>query len=325
MPATASKYRSPFVSEVLRETDGSIDDCATSSGLMLACDWTLGEFLVRPDGSTWNVLQLREVLRKKLGPDDKVGGLTLHDVSDALRAIDPELPPLPRYGGQALEPGQSSEGANLRLTFEALQERLRDGHVAMLCGDPAGVKDPKSPFRTKARNDRYPHVVVIYRGDGKGATLLDPLTSQGPAWKGERVSWEDVRQFTEAKDAKGDREFGSKDEIACALVPIGAETEAARASRKSLATIARLNQKVADQREQTKLATDERDAARTEAKLATEASSGLRTQLTAAQARIKELEALPAPDCVGPVNAERMRVLDLLSGRFDELIAEVRS
>lgn len=323
MTATPSKYLIPYTSEMRREADGGFNECCDASAVMLGAAWTLGEILENGDGTRKNPNVFRNTLRGKAGFSE-AGGLTLHDANDMLQAIDPELPPLPRYNGQRLRPGQSSEGANLRLTFEALQERLRDGHVAMLCGDPAGVKDPKSPFRTKARNDRYPHVVVIYRGDGKGATLLDPLTSQGPAWKGERVSWEDVRQFTEAKDAKGDREFGSKDAIACALVPIGAETEAARASRKSLATIARLNQKVADQREQTKLATDERDAARTEAKLATEASSGLRTQLSAAQARIKELEALPTPDCVVQVNAERMRVIDRFVSGFDELAATLR-
>lgn len=40
-------------------------------------------------------------------------------------------------------------------------------------------------------------------------------------------------------------------------------------------------------------------------------------------ARIAELEA-QTPDCIRPVNAERLRVLDLLSGRIDELISEIR-
>lgn len=323
MTATASKYVSPFVSEVLRETDGSIDDCATSSGLMLACDWTLGEFLVRDDGSTWSVLRLREVLRRKLGPDDKVGGLTLHDVDEALRAIDPELPPLPRYGGQKLERGQSPDGATLRLTFEEWQAMLRGGHVSLLCGIPAGVKDPTSPLRALTRFDGYSHVIWVGDGGKDDALVKDPLHARRPGYRGERVTWTQLRQYTEAKK-DGQRAFGSPTAIACAVVPVGGETAAARVARKSLATIARLNDKVKDQRDQTKLATEERDAARTEARLATEAAGGLRTQLTAAQARIKELEALPAPDCVTQVNAERMRVLDLLSGRFDELVAEIR-
>ena len=323
MPATAAKYRSPFVSEVLRETDGSIDDCATSSGLMLACDWTLGEFLVRPDGSTWNVLQLREVLRKKLGPDDKVGGLTLHDVSDALRAIDPELPPLPRYGGQELEKGQSPDGATLRLTFEEWQAKIREGHVGLLCGIPAGVADPKSPLRALTRFDGYSHVIWVGDGERDDALVKDPLHARRAGYKGERVSWRDLRQYTEARKG-GSRAFGSPSAIACAVVPVGGETEAARVARKSLATIVRLNGKVADQRAQTQLAIEERNAARAEAKLAGEAADGLLTRLTAANARIKELEGLPAPDCVQQVNAERMRVLDLLSGRFDEMVAEIR-
>lgn len=323
MPATASKYRSPFVSEVLRETDGSIDDCATSSGLMLACDWTLGEFLIRPDGSTWNVLQLREVLRKKLGPDDKVGGLTLHDVSDALRAIDPELPPLPRYSGQALEPGQSPDGATLRLAFEEWQAKIREGHVGLLCGIPAGVADPKSPLRALTRFDGFSHVIWVGDGDKDDALAKDPMHARRPGYKGERVSWRDLRQYTEAKKG-GSRAFGSSSAIACALVPVGGETEAARVARKSLATIARLNDKVAGQRAQTQLATEERDAARAEAKLAHQAADGLLKQRDAALARVKELEALPAPDCALQVKAERVRVLDLLSGRFDEIVAEIR-
>lgn len=40
--------------------------------------------------------------------------------------------------------------------------------------------------------------------------------------------------------------------------------------------------------------------------------------------RVAELEGLPQGDCVKAVNAERMRVLDLLSGRFDEMVAEIR-
>lgn len=82
-----------------------------------------------------------------------------------------------------------------------------------------------------------------------------------------------------------------------------------------------------------------------EARLATKAANELRTALTAAnesvrtlqtrvdgyvteraalQVRIKELEAMPSPDCVVAVNAERGRVLDLLSDGIDELVASIR-
>lgn len=64
------------------------------------------------------------------------------------------------------------------------------------------------------------------------------------------------------------------------------------------------------------LRTRERDAARRDLALATDTIKRL-------DARIAELEA-ESPSCVTQVNAERVRVLDLLSGRFDELIAEVR-
>lgn len=321
MTATASKYRSPYVSEILEEPDRTLDDCAASVAIMSAADWTLGEAITRPDGSPMDVLFLRNALRKRIGRVD--GGLTLHDVNDLIRELDPELPPLPRYNGQKLRPGQSSEGATLRLTFEEWKAKVMAGHVSALCGNPAGVKNPSSPLRTKQGDDDYPHVIHVSDGDTGGAVVKDPLTRRKPGWAGERVTWKDLREFTEASKG-GDRLFGSPSAIACAVVPVGGETEAARVARKSLATIVRLNGKVSDQRDQTRLATEERDAARVEARLATEAASGLRSQLTAAQARIKELESLPSPDCITQVNAERVRVLDLLSGRFDELIAEVR-
>lgn len=46
-------------------------------------------------------------------------------------------------------------------------------------------------------------------------------------------------------------------------------------------------------------------------------------KIKAQDARIAELED-DSPSCVTQVNAERMRVLDLLSGRFDELLGEIR-
>ena len=108
----------------------------------------------------------------------------------------------------------------------------------------------------------------------------------------------------------GQRLFGSVGAIACAVIKVGDQTAAARASRQSLATIARLNQKVADQKAQTALAADERDQAKRD--------------LATANARIAELEAEPQADCTVAVNAERARVLDTLTNQFDEFVAGLR-
>lgn len=308
MAATASKYRSPYVSELVAEPDRTIDDCTASGAISLAADWTLGEAVTRPDGTPMDVVYLRNALRRRIGIVE--GGLTLHDANDLIHELDPDLPPLPRYPGQSLRPGQSGDGATLRVTWEEFKAKVSAGYVGMLCGNPSGVKDPNSPLRTKQNSDDYPHVIHVSDGNATGALVKDPLTRHKPGWPGERVTWDDLRQFTEAKDAKGDRHFGSPTAIACALVPVGGETEAARVARKSLATIGRLNQKVSDQKAQTALATDERDQARRD--------------LATATARIAELEAMTIPDCTTPVTAERGRVLDLISSGVDQLVAGLR-
>lgn len=297
MAATADKYVIPYTSEMRREADGGYNECTDASTVMLGAAWTLGEILENPDGSRKNPNMFRNTLRGKAGFSE-AGGLTLHDANDMLQVIDPDLPPLLRYNDQRLRPGQSSEGARLRVTFEELRTMLRNGYVVMLCGNPVGVRDPDSPFRTKARNDRYPHVVVLYRGTENGATLLDPLTTQGPAWKGEKVPWDAIRQFTEAKDPSGDRYFGSASEVAAAVARIGSETQAAREERARFTAAAKLNERLAEQKDQTRLALDERDAARHE--------------LKGARARIAELEQTPGQDCTAAVNAERKRILDEL-------------
>lgn len=281
MTATAARYVIPFTSEIRREADGGYNECADASAVMTHAAWTLGESLELPDGSRRNPNDYRNTLRGKVGFSE-AGGLTLHDVNDMLQAIDPELPDLPRYSGQKLRPGQSSAGANLSLTFAQLKAQLQGGYAAMVCGNPIGVKDGNSAFRRKTHNDRFPHVVVAYRGTQGGCIVLDPMADEGPGFKGEHVSWDELQQYTEAKDPTGDRYFGSPTAVACAVVPIGGQTEAARVGLKSIATIARLNQKVTDQKAQTARATDERDQARRD--------------LATANARIAELEKAPA-DC----------------------------
>ena len=129
MTANATRYRPPYVSQILRDPDRIYTDCAAESGIMLAACWTLGEWTRRPDGSMRSLLELSEVLRKRIG--DRVGGLTLHDVNDLLHELDPDLPDLPRYPGQDAKTGQSTKGANLRLTWPQVIERLRNDAITV--------------------------------------------------------------------------------------------------------------------------------------------------------------------------------------------------
>ena len=197
MTANATRYRPPYVSQILRDPDRIYTDCAAESGIMLAACWTLGEWTRRPDGSMRSLLELSEVLRKRIG--DRVGGLTLHDVNDLLHELDPDLPDLPRYPGQDAKTGQSTKGANLRLTWPQVIERLRNGAAVILLGYlPSGVG----------------HAILVYRGKDRTATKLDPFTRHGLDWDGEEVPYAELREFTERR-IKGER-YGSETAVACA-------------------------------------------------------------------------------------------------------------
>lgn len=260
MTATADRYTGVYVSEILKES-GSYSDCGASVAIMLAADWTLGEWITRPDGRQRDVLELREVVRKRIG--DTTGGLTLHDMNDIIHELDPEIAPLPRYDGQAAKPGQSTQGANLHLTWEEFRALVSTGSAAALCGNPSGVKDEGSPLRTKQGSDDYPHVIHVAGGNANGARVKDPLTRRLPTWLGEMVRWDDLRQFTEARHA-GVRQFGSPSAIACAVIRIGSETEAARTGRLGARSLAKCRDNLDAARAQTALALDERDQARRE-------------------------------------------------------------
>jgi hypothetical protein len=223
MAATVNLYRAPYTSEILAEPDRVYDDCAASVGIMLFADWTLGEWLIQRDGDQWNVLALRNVVRRKIKDPD--GGLTLHDVNDIGHELDPDLPDLPRYGGQAAKPNQSTAGATLRLNRNELKELLQNGHSAAVCGlAPNGVG----------------HVIHVTDGKVQGVLAKDPLTRHTPGWKGERMSWDDLWRFTEAKGKDGTRSYGSPDAIACAVVKVGDETQEARTNRRLKAKVSEL-------------------------------------------------------------------------------------
>ena len=313
MTATADKYVPRFYSEVVKEV-GSPDDCIICASLELYDAATLGEGVTRDDGTLINTIVLRE-LRDEAGLRAN-GPLRLDDAARYLAFVSRKVGMEPPFDLDYY-PGH---GGSLRVTWDGFQSRIRNGHVAVLLGNPIGVKDATSPLRTAQNNDDYAHAIAVMDGRADDARVFDALRRRQPGYTGQRVKWADLLQFTSAKGWA----FGSPTTIACAIARIGSETQAARADRDRLAAVARLNERVASQKAQTALATEERDAARTEARLATEAASGLRTQLTAAQARVKELEALPAPDCAAQVTAERVRLLALVSDGVDAVLAGLK-
>jgi hypothetical protein len=247
---------------MLQEPDRTYDDCAASTGLMIGGDWTLGEILLRPDGRQRDLPTLRNAVRKRIGDTD--GGLTLHDMNDILHELDPDIADLWRYPGQTLKPGQSAAGATLRITWAQFKDYLQKGWSAALCGrTPTGVG----------------HVVHVTDGDEEGATLRDPLTRNGINWRGRRVKWSELKEFTE----RGPDRYGSVAMIACALVKVGDETGEERMRRKMQRAVAKAAEALAAQKAQTTLATEERDQARAEVE-----------RLTVALA---ECDARPPADC----------------------------
>lgn len=310
MAATADRFQTPYVSQMLQEPDRTYDDCAAATGLMLGGDWTLGEILERPDGRERDLLTLRNVVRKRIGDTD--GGLTLHDVNDILHELDPDIADLPRYPGQKAKPGQITAGATLRVTWDQFRQYLQSGYSAALCGrTTTGVG----------------HVVHVTDGDAKGATLRDPLTRNGVNWKGRRASWSELREFTERKDKNGDR-YGSPTMIACALVKVGDETEAERVERRAKRAAA-----VAKEKADRVVASLTTAKGAAEAALAEEKAARLLAE-TALEIEVKRnqtladqlaaCEALPTPDCTEQLRVQRESLLSAVSGGVDALLSSLR-
>lgn len=217
MTATPARYRSPFISQK-RKDKPPYDDCSLESGLMLLGAWTLGDGLRMPSGELRDLHGLSVTLRRRIG--EPSGGLTLAQVDEALHTIDPELPPLPRYPGQNPAP---VAGATLRLDWRAFRRLLEDGHAAILLGYQPGAS--------------IGHAIHVCRGTDKGALVMDPWLVKPLAWDGDVWDWQRLRAFTERR--VGGHRFGSDDAVACAVVPIGAESEAARAERRMLRRVDR--------------------------------------------------------------------------------------
>lgn len=318
MTATAQKYLPRFYSEVLREV-GSPDDCGICAGLVLYDAATMGEGVLRDDGSEMNAIALRE-LRDEAGlrPD---GPLRLPDVAQFLAFVSKRAgmdPPfrMEWYTGQP--PG------TLRLTWDELVDRLRRGHVAILNGNPIGVKDPGSPLRALQRNDDYAHSIAVMDGRQDEARVFDALHPRGDGFRGEFVPWTHLRQFTEARKG-GDRQFGTPASVACAVARIGQDTAAARTERRLKEEAAERVQAV---RAQLALAREERDQARRDLATARKQAAAQDARADAAEARAAGLEAelaaclaRPAADC-SAVQAQLEEALAAFEVAEAERVAE---
>lgn len=296
MTATAAAFRPRYYSEMVAERPGSYDDCALCAGLVTFEMATLRDGVTRDDGWWFDTIRLRE-LRDEAGlrPD---GPLRLNDIAQYLRFVSDKAGLSPAFDLRYY-PGHP--GGDLRVTWDQFRTRISNGGVGILLGNPSAVRDPASPLRTKQLNDDYNHAIALFDGTTAGATVYDALTRKGPEWRGERVRWEDLRQFTEAR-RNGERIFGTPDAIACALAVTGYDSVEARLRRQLTTTQAQLSTLSLRMR-----------AAQDEIK-------GLRADLAAANARIAELEAMPAPDCDAEVNA----TLDRVSDGMDALLASLR-
>lgn len=320
MTATIAAFRPRYYSEIIRETNG-YDDCALCSGLVLFEMATLREGVTKNDGGLFDTIRLRE-LRDEAGlrPD---GPLRLNDIAQYLAFVSTKAGMDPAF---RLDYYPGHPGGTLRLAWDEFRAKVSGAHVAILLGNPSAVRDPASPLRTKQGNDDYGHAIAVFDGGPNGATVYDALTRKGENWKGERVRWDDLRQFTEAKKG-GDRLYGTPDAIACAVAAIGSETGEARAKRAALVAAAKANEKLQAQKAQTSLATEERDAARTEARLAQQTVEELRTALAASDEALKACRNAQAPDCTAAVaeatRVEHERMVALVEQGGHELVEEL--
>lgn len=281
---------------MVREAVGSYDDCCLCSGLVLYEMATLRDGVTRDDGFWWDTIRLRE-LRDEAGltPD---GPLRLNDIARFLAFLSAKSGLDPAF---ALSYYPGHPGGDLRLTWDAFRNRISNGSVGILLGNPIGVKDPASPLRSRQLNDDYGHAIAVFDGNDMGATVYDALTRKPDTWRGERVSWTDLRQFTEAAK-NGVRLYGTPTAIACALAAVGSESVEARLGRK-LAT-----------------ATSQLASTSLRLRAAQDEIRGLKLDVVALQARIAELEAQPVPSCATEVNA----TLDRASDQIDAVLAGLR-
>lgn len=306
MSATPKAYIPRFYSEVVKEV-GSPDDCAICSGLTLFDAATLGEGVTRDDGGQFDTIRLRE-LRDEAGlkPD---GGLRLNDIAKYLAFLDERAGmPLPRF---ALDYYPGHPGGKLVMDWPAFKARMQTGSaVAILLGNPIGVKDPASPLRTVQNSDDYGHAIAVMDGRDADARVFNALRWKQPGYRGERVPWSHLKQFTEA-EKNGDRLFGTPRAIAVAIAEVGSWTVAAREATKADALLDRMTERYRAQREQTTLTAGERDAARAE--LQTAKAFALEMQRTlqavsgerdAAKADLAACKAATPVDC-SAVAAER--------------------
>lgn len=219
-------YESRYVSEIRQETDGSFDDCVSSSLAMFGDDATLGEFSLNAKWDRIPAPEFREMLREG-APVPQSGGLTLNHANTMIQSWRPELPSLPRW-----------DDGSLVLTFNEMWDRLLGGDaVAMLFGNP--IHCPVgSRLRAPQGNDNYKHCIVVSRTRKDEGLVKDPLWRKGPSFGGEWVPKEEIRDFAREYLREKDKS------VRCAVVNRGEWSRAELNNRRALDRVARLEAEV---------------------------------------------------------------------------------
>lgn len=182
LAAAVTPYKVPFLTE--RDVAKPID-CAICSSLMAALHLTRGS--ITKQIPEWpNDLPVRERIRKAQ-PQAPDGGTFISANRTVLVAMF----------------GLPFVSANLFNAAADVFAALDTGQAAIpLLGNPIGVKDPNSPFRTVQVNDDYGHVVCLVAHDKahKRTLMLNPLRKMPMSFAGEWVPDVDVAQFASRFD-----------------------------------------------------------------------------------------------------------------------------
>lgn len=184
-PLKIEDYKPPFITET---DEARWDDCTVCSTLMSVAAATLGEVVSAPDWSPLTKAGLkvrREKIRNWLPADKQTGPTTMADMRYAFSKEFPWLPKIPFYDEQDQ-------------TWKEVLEKLLDGWVGVLQGNPMNVKNVNSKLRRWTNNDDFGHAIHADRARKKAdgtfdVFIMDPL-GRG-AYEGEWVPATEVKEF----------------------------------------------------------------------------------------------------------------------------------